>query len=628
MEKKFNFRALTRSVGLSLFLSVAAVAQTIPPPLAIGSVPVGLQPLGIDIAFPFANAPQSQLYAAVADSGDNSVSILALNLSTAQPTPKITLNTIRKVEGIPSPYAVAACPGVPLPQTNMGYVLVSSPSDNSVRALGGTNESVVGTVPVGQQPYSVTCFADINTNKLKGVVSNVGDSSLTVFDVATLGVIATIPGVPGSRAFHGIGIFRGPNGNVAWVAGTDANVITMVDLLSFKVLTQIPVARPTAIFTIAGVGGDVVVASAGNNEILAYSGLQGTPLYQNVPNPQDAVVSALGLFATIGGQDSLWQETGDFNIEPGISPNIISGIPGAAALAATSFGVSNFPPNLQIQATAVLVTSTSTNSVFLIEEQPSLPSDFRITNAASFATNQAAPGSLASAFATTGVSQAFSAKTLPLPGTLGGVALSVGGTLSFDATAGWKYSSTGATQVPLLFVGPNQVNFQIPPGIAAGNSVAAQLTKPDGTTLLTTLNVTATAPGIFTVLQNGQGQAAALNPDYSQNGNPQSIVGAKPVALGSFIQIYAIGGGDTTPTLMPGEAAPASGNPLILTNVQPTVTIGGQSAQVLFSGMAPGFVGLWQINAQIPHSVVPGNAVPLVVNAGGVASNTVTIAVQ
>jgi uncharacterized protein (TIGR03437 family) len=201
--------------------------------------------------------------------------------------------------------------------------------------------------------------------------------------------------------------------------------------------------------------------------------------------------------------------------------------------------------------------------------------------------------------------------------------MTVGGTLIFDATNNkWVYSPTGAIQAPLLFVGPGQINFQIPPGIVPGTAVPAQLTKPDGTTLLTALNITAAAPGIFTLLQNGQGQAALLNQDNSQN------FGTNPATRGSVIQIFATGGGDTTPTLMPGEAAPASGNPLVLTNVQPTVTIGGQSAQVLFSGMAPGFVGLWQINAQIPQNVTPGNAVPLVVNAGGVASNTVTIAVQ
>ena len=44
--------------------------------------------------------------------------------------------------------------------------------------------------------------------------------------------------------------------------------------------------------------------------------------------------------------------------------------------------------------------------------------------------------------------------------------------------------------------------------------------------------------------------------------------------------------------------------------------------------MAPGWVGLWQINVQVSASVTPGSAVPLVITSGGVSSNTVTIAVQ
>jgi uncharacterized protein (TIGR03437 family) len=94
------------------------------------------------------------------------------------------------------------------------------------------------------------------------------------------------------------------------------------------------------------------------------------------------------------------------------------------------------------------------------------------------------------------------------------------------------------------------------------------------------------------------------------------------------VQIFATGAGETTPALLAGEPAPASGTPLILTNVQPTVSIGGQAARVLFSGMAPGYVGLWQINAEVPASVAPGPAVPISITAAGATSNTVTIAVE
>ena len=95
-----------------------------------------------------------------------------------------------------------------------------------------------------------------------------------------------------------------------------------------------------------------------------------------------------------------------------------------------------------------------------------------------------------------------------------------------------------------------------------------------------------------------------------------------------MIQIFATGAGETDPPLLPGEAASITGNPLFLTRVQPTVTIGGQTARVFFSGMAPGWVGLWQINAEVPPTVTPGSAVPLTLTAGGVTSNTVTLAVE
>ena len=56
--------------------------------------------------------------------------------------------------------------------------------------------------------------------------------------------------------------------------------------------------------------------------------------------------------------------------------------------------------------------------------------------------------------------------------------------------------------------------------------------------------------------------------------------------------------------------------------------IGGSSATVHFAGLAPGFVGLYQVNVQIPAGVEPGPVVPLVLFQNGVPSNTVTLAIQ
>ncbi len=60
----------------------------------------------------------------------------------------------------------------------------------------------------------------------------------------------------------------------------------------------------------------------------------------------------------------------------------------------------------------------------------------------------------------------------------------------------------------------------------------------------------------------------------------------------------------------------------------PSVTIDGVPATVTFSGLAPGFVGLYQVNVEVPQEVSPGPALPLILTINGVPSNTVTIAVE
>jgi uncharacterized protein (TIGR03437 family) len=490
--------------------------------------------------------------------------------------------------------------------TDCGGFLVTSPASNSVSLIDPSKGNTVRTVKVGPQPYSAGCGAGL------AVVSNYGDSSVSVIDLSTFAVTKTIPNVPGSRGYHGVAVFQAyANGTAgppqAWVAGTDADAVTVVDLNQLKTVVTFPVRKPTAL------SADFLVASAGDNAILAMdpAKLQVASTYKNVPTPQDVTNSWIGILASTGANNSV--------VDAWSPASRSVAIPGAAAVAAIPYDISlNYPPYW------ALATSPDSNSVYFVQfapPPPAVPNQVAIANAASF--GQAAPGSLASVFASTGVSQNFYAGSLPIPTALGGVSLSIGGSLNYDAaSAKWTYSSTGSVKAPLFFVGPNQINLQVPPGVALGTPVPLQLTKPDGSTLLSTATFAASAPGIFTLAMNGQGQAAALNQDNSVN------FGTNPAKRGSVIQIFATGGGDTAPALGAGEAAPASGNPLVLTKVQPTVTIGGKNATVQFSGMAPGFVGLWQINAQVPADVTPGNAVPLVVTAAGVASNTVTIAVQ
>src|SRR5207253_3235433 len=100
-----------------------------------------------------------------------------------------------------------------------------------------------------------------------------------------------------------------------------------------------------------------------------------------------------------------------------------------------------------------------------------------------------------------------------------------------------------------------------------------------------------------------------------------------PAAPGSVVIAYCSGLGLTNPPVASGILPPAA-EPLARSITTVTATVGGLSAPVQFAGLAPGFVGLYQVNLQIPANVAVGNSVPVILTQAGVASNTVTIVVK
>ena len=77
----------------------------------------------------------------------------------------------------------------------------------------------------------------------------------------------------------------------------------------------------------------------------------------------------------------------------------------------------------------------------------------------------------------------------------------------------------------------------------------------------------------------------------------------------------------------PDVGRPAQASPLSTTTTSPSVTIGGRAAAVSFSGLAPGFVGLYQVNVTLPDGVAAGDQ-PVVLTIGGISSNTVTLSIR
>ena len=188
------------------------------------------------------------------------------------------------------------------------------------------------------------------------------------------------------------------------------------------------------------------------------------------------------------------------------------------------------------------------------------------------------------------------AGSTPLPASLGGVSVLL-----------------GERPVPMLFVSPGQINFQVPYELLPGNySLVA--TGNSGSSTSTQVTVQAAAPGIFVHANNW---AVVQNQDYSIND------ASNPAKVGSYVTLYGTGAGAVSPPVATGAAAP--GSPLSYASPDLTATINGIPATVSFAGLTPGNVGLLQVNLQVPP--LPGGTYPIQITIGGVRSNTPSIAV-
>ena len=245
----------------------------------------------------------------------------------------------------------------------------------------------------------------------------------------------------------------------------------------------------------------------------------------------------------------------------------------------------------------VYVGTADSLVVYGLLDQSPPPALTAAVNAASFQAGPVAPGSLISLFGANLVQTTMSAASFPLPTSLGGVTLSING-----------------TPASLLFVSPNQINAQVPFGIPDGAATATIQTAGMPPAAIR-FSVAAAAPGVF---WSGQNQVAIQNADGSANGP------ANPAKAGSLVSVYLTGLGAVAPAVPTGAAAPADRPTYAVSPI--AATIGGQPATVTFAGLVPGSVGLFQVGIRV--SMVASGSYPLVISAGGVASNAVLLHVS
>ncbi len=221
------------------------------------------------------------------------------------------------------------------------------------------------------------------------------------------------------------------------------------------------------------------------------------------------------------------------------------------------------------------------SSIWAIFGISSASAQVMVVNGASFDPSQPiAPGSFATAFGQNLCSQTMAGDWIApgqLPTTLGGCSLTVNGAPAM-----------------MQYVSPSQINFILPSG---GGTGQATVEVNNGSQMMTGMVTAGVAgPGIFSLNAMGMGEGAMLNGATWQMGPFSTTTSGQP----TYVAIYATG---------------------LDLSTKPTVTVGGMRVDVMWSGNAPGYVGLQQINIALPAGMAGVGRAPVMVTSSGQASN-------
>ncbi|HMD50935.1 MAG TPA: hypothetical protein VKG79_17605 [Bryobacteraceae bacterium] len=218
-----------------------------------------------------------------------------------------------------------------------------------------------------------------------------------------------------------------------------------------------------------------------------------------------------------------------------------------------------------------------------------------IANVASYAVNATPPGSVFALFGVNLATKPAGATSTTLPTTLLNTTVTVNG-----------------IAVPLFYVDTGQIDAQMPWEIP-GNSVATVIVKNG--------NSTSNAAAVYV--------PASATPGISAFGNNRAVVvnangvtndANAPAAVGDEVVVYFTGGGPVNAAgkLVTGSPDPSGLSPV--SGANPTITVGGMSADIKYIGLTPGSIGLYQANFIVPQ--IAKGTYPVVITIAGTASNS------
>jgi len=519
-----------------------------------------------------------------ADSLSSCVSDLNLRIFDAA-TNALAASSVSSIDNVEKAYATLTGPVVVKVDHRVSACRSSEPlglafSDAGFVAATGPNLSVTCTGPPQVSlgaAFTISCTAN-----------NTGD--LTAFGV--VGALNWLGGSGGPVQSYGT-LATNASASRSWsaTAPTTAGVYTLRADVSSSSFVEL--FAGAGAFTVMVGSSPPVIAASKSQLDFSYT------LGGSVPPPQVVQIT------NAGGGSLLWNASsnvGWLSVSPasGTAPSSISVSVNPAGLPSGTFSGT-------ITISSAAGVASRTIAVTLRVAVP-LPIVASTVNAASFLPG-IVPGGLATVFG-----KNLSPVTgIELPG---GSSVYKGVTVTIQGR-----------RAPLLAVanvgGQEQINFQVPFELTAPSLARVEINNNGTISFLDNVAVSRAQPGIFEYVPQGSSAryAAALKTDYS-------VVGpTNRVSRRDAVSIFLTGMGTTVPALQTGQLGP--GNPPAVTLLQPVVRVGGVPAQVLFSGYAPGFMGLYQINVVIPEQASTGAAVvTLDIAADGVLSQTSLIAIQ
>jgi uncharacterized protein (TIGR03437 family) len=226
------------------------------------------------------------------------------------------------------------------------------------------------------------------------------------------------------------------------------------------------------------------------------------------------------------------------------------------------------------------------------DESVAAPKITKVVNAADQGSGLA-PGGLISLYGQQLSPVNIATKEIPLPTALGESCLTVNG-----------------MPLPVIFVSPTQINAQLP--FEANGLVTMVLRTPGGVSDNFNLAIRPAAPGIF---RTGVAGPETDLPTVVRDKNNLLVTPSNPVHRGDTLVIYLTGMGQTNPAVDAGLPGPA--DPPATTLIKPVVELGGVGLPVNFAGLAPGQVGVNQINVAVPGHAPLGLDVPLTIKQAG-----------